>query len=78
MTEEVTQEVEALNVGDLQVMVQVIAAGSQRGAFKPEEMAVVGATYNKLTNILQAQGVETPEQKAQAEKAPKEEEKGKK
>lgn len=49
------QEQQGLTVADLQVMAQVIAAGSQRGAFRANELAVVGATFNKLMAILEAQ-----------------------
>jgi len=48
-----TQEgVAELNINDLNAMKVIIDIASSRGAFKPNEMAVVGQTYNKLTTFL--------------------------
>ena len=41
-----------LTVQDLNVLKQIIDVASQRGAFKANEMAMVGATYNKLEAFL--------------------------
>lgn len=41
-----------LNIQDLNAMKVIIDIASSRGAFKPNEMAVVGQTYNKLTTFL--------------------------
>lgn len=41
-----------LNLNDLNAMKVIIDIASSRGAFKPNEMAVVGQTYNKLTTFL--------------------------
>lgn len=41
-----------LNINDLNAMKVIIDIASSRGAFKPNEMAVVGQTYNKLTTFL--------------------------
>lgn len=41
-----------LNINDLNAMKVIIDIASSRGAFKPNEMAVVGQTYNKLTSFL--------------------------
>jgi hypothetical protein len=41
-----------LNINDLNAMKVIIDIASSRGAFKPNEMAVVGTTYNKLTTFL--------------------------
>jgi len=41
-----------LNIQDLNAMKVIIDIASSRGAFKPNEMAVVGTTYNKLTMFL--------------------------
>jgi hypothetical protein len=41
-----------LTVNDLNAMKVIIDIASSRGAFKPNEMAVVGQTYNKLTGFL--------------------------
>jgi hypothetical protein len=58
MTEAVNQTPEAkeetmdLSINDLNAMKVIIDIASSRGAFKPNEMAVVGQTYNKLTAFL--------------------------
>jgi hypothetical protein len=54
-----------LNINDLNAMKVIIDIASSRGAFKPNEMAVVGQTYNKLTTFLdqvakQAEGAKQP------------------
>jgi hypothetical protein len=41
-----------LNINDLNSMKLIIDVASQRGAFKPNEMMLVGQTYNKLTTFL--------------------------
>lgn len=52
-TEQQPQENAAeLNINDLNAMKVIIDIASSRGAFKPNEMAVVGQTYNKLTTFL--------------------------
>ena len=43
-----------LNIGDLAGLRQIIAVAAQRGAFKAEEMEVVGRVYNKLNTFLNA------------------------
>jgi len=43
-----------LTVNDLNAIKQIIDVASSRGAFKPNEMAVVGTTYNKLEQFLAA------------------------
>jgi hypothetical protein len=56
MTEEVKQEQSAadtqLTINDLVAIKSIIDVASQRGAFKPNEMVVVGQTYNKLVAFL--------------------------
>lgn len=63
MSEQTTdqvQEAEApqagaeLTVQDLSAIKQIIDVASQRGAFKPNEMIVVGQTYTKLESFLNA------------------------
>lgn len=54
MSEQDTQPL-GLTMGDLQVMAQIISASSTRGAFKAEEMAVIGTTFNKIVAILEAE-----------------------
>ena len=41
-----------LNIQDLAVMKGIIDVASERGAFKPNEMAAVGTVYNKLDLFL--------------------------
>jgi len=43
-----------LTVQDLNAIKQIIDVASQRGAFKPNEMTVVGSTYTKLETFLNA------------------------
>lgn len=43
-----------LTVQDLQALKVIIDVASQRGAFKPNEMQTVGATYTKLEQFLGA------------------------
>jgi|TARA_B110000977_G_C11029649_1_gene474692 hypothetical protein len=62
-----TPEVEAaagpdLSINDLQSIKSIIDVASQRGAFKPGEMAVVGTTYNKLETFLAAVAQSQPPQ----------------
>jgi hypothetical protein len=52
-------------VQDLNAIKQIIDVASSRGAFKANEMAVVGTTYNKLESFLGA---------VQAQQEPKKEE----
>lgn len=59
MTEEVKQEQTSadsaqLTINDLVAMKSIIDIASQRGTFKPNEMVVVGQTYNKLMTFLEA------------------------
>ena len=51
-----------LTVADLNNLKQIIDVASSRGAFKPNEMTVIGNTYTKLESFLtavQQQGVGT-------------------
>lgn len=43
-----------LSIQDLSAMKSIIDVASSRGAFKPQEMMMVGQTYNKLSNFLDA------------------------
>ena len=56
-----------LTVQDLTAIKQIIDVASSRGAFRANEMAVVGTTYNKLESFLGA---------VAAQQEPKEEPKG--
>ena len=51
-TEASQETVNELNLNDLNAMKIIIDIASSRGAFKPNEMSVVGQTYNKLTAFL--------------------------
>ena len=53
-----------LNINDLNAMKVIIDIASSRGAFKPNEMAVVGQTYNKLTTFLDQVAKQAEAQKA--------------
>jgi len=55
-----------LTVTDLNAIKQIIDVASGRGAFKPNEMAVIGNTYNKLELFLNA--VASQQGQAQGEK----------
>jgi len=54
-----------LTVNDLSAIKQIIDVASSRGAFKANEMMVVGQTYNKLETFLNA--VSTQQGQAQGE-----------
>ena len=54
-----------LTINDLAAMKNIIDLGSQRGAFKPNEMVAVGTIYNKLTNFLEQVQKQAEAQKAQ-------------
>ena len=49
-----TQGAPDLTVQDLQALKAIIDVASQRGAYKPNEMEVVGRTYNRLNVFLDA------------------------
>ena len=42
-----------LPVGVVQVLAQVVAAGSQRGTFRPNELATVGNAYEVVVAALE-------------------------
>lgn len=46
-----------LNLADLKAFCQIVEACTQRGAFRAEEMAAVGALYNKTMAFLKQSGV---------------------
>jgi hypothetical protein len=47
------QDSNQLTINDLVAMRSIIDIASQRGAFKPNEMVVVGQTYNKISSFLE-------------------------
>jgi hypothetical protein len=49
-----TDENIQLTLNDLSAMKSIIDIASQRGTFKPNEMMIVGQTYNKLTAFLES------------------------
>jgi len=49
-----TQDAINLTIQDLAGLKTVIDVASQRGAFKPGEMAAVGLLYNKLVSFLES------------------------
>lgn len=58
-----------LTVSDLSAIRQIIDVASQRGAFKANEMAVVGTAYNKLETFLNAVAAQqTQNEQAEAPK----------
>jgi hypothetical protein len=58
-----------LSVNDLIALRQIIAVAAQRGAFKAEEMEVVGGHYNRLNAFVQniAPQTETTEDNTSSE-----------
>jgi len=64
--------VAGLNIGDLAGLRQIINVAAQRGAFKAEEMEVVGRVYNKLNTFLNSlapaeEAAETTEEETSSE-----------
>ena len=57
-----------LTVQDLNLLKTIIDVASQRGAFKANEMAMVGTTYNKLEGFLKI--VEQSQKDASKSSAP--------
>jgi hypothetical protein len=51
---EAAPEAAQLTLNDLAAMKSIIDIASQRGAFKPTEMIVVGQTYGKLITFLES------------------------
>lgn len=56
-----------LTVQDLQALKVIIDVASQRGAFRPNEMQTVGATYTKLEQFLGAIAAAQQAQQTQQE-----------
>jgi len=56
-----------LTVQDLGNIKQIIDVASQRGAFKPNEMTIVGTTYTKLETFLNAVAAQQKAQQPAAE-----------
>tara|TARA_B110000483_G_C17947254_1_gene446899 strand:- start:462 stop:686 length:225 start_codon:yes stop_codon:yes gene_type:complete len=49
---EAEQQGQDLSIQDLTIMKGIIDVASERGSFKPGEMAAVGTVYNKLEAFL--------------------------
>ena len=49
-----------LTVNDLNALKQIIDVASSRGAFKPNEMTVIGNTYTKLETFLNVVAQQQP------------------
>ena len=61
------QQAAELTVQDLGSIKQIIDVASQRGAFKPNEMMVVGQVYTKLEAFLGAVQKQQKEQEQEQE-----------
>jgi len=68
-TEAANADAVGLNVGDLAGLRQIIAVAAQRGAFRAEEMEVIGRVYNKLNTFLNSLA---PQEEAAAEETTEE------
>lgn len=81
MSEQQQPNPQELNIQDLATMKGIIDVASERGVFKPNEMAAVGIVYNKLEAFLaevqkqaeaakeaEGAGNAAPEEKAGSEK----------
>ena len=71
-TETVEKESYDLNVNDLNTLKNIIDIASTRGAFRPNEMVIVGQTYNKLTAFLDQVAKQQELAKQQSSEAEKE------
>ena len=73
-TEETVAETAApgLSIGDMATIKSIVEVASTRGAFRAEEMEVVGRTYNKLAAFVQA-ALPQPEAEEAAEEEATEE-----
>ena len=69
-TEVKEAEAPSLTLKDLGQLRNIIDVASQRGAFKPAEFTVVGETYTRLSNFIQA--ITPPESAQPAEEPAKE------
>jgi hypothetical protein len=56
------QDAAELNISDLNAMKLIIDVASSRGAFKPNEMVLVGQTYSKLTTFLESVSKQSQQQ----------------
>ncbi len=56
----------AISLDDVKLMAQIVKIVTARGAIQAEEMATVGAFYNKLIAIIKANTPAEPENPADA------------
>jgi hypothetical protein len=61
-----------LGVNDLKLMARVIQVSAERGAFKADELQVVGGLYNRTIEFLRATGNLDPVQAPEGGEAPAE------
>ena len=54
MENNMTEENPQIGVGDLEAVIQIIDACSQRGAFKGDELASVGSVRNRIDAFVKA------------------------
>jgi hypothetical protein len=62
-----------LSINDLAGLRQIIAVAAQRGAFKAEEMEIVGQHYNRLNAFLQSVAPQTETEETTEEETSSEE-----
>jgi len=46
------EEEQNIQLFDINLMTQIINIGSQKGAFSPQDLEIIGKLYNKLDGIL--------------------------
>ena len=71
MTEQTQPDPNELNIQDLPLARAVIELSTERGTFKANELANVGALYNKLDGFLKAVEEQAKQAKEAAESAEK-------
>ena len=62
-----TESPESISLNDLQVILQIVDAAAERGAFKGEELSSVGAVRDKLSAFLTFVAQAQEEQRAKEE-----------
>lgn len=65
--QQTTEQAPSLTLQDLVLVAQIIQLTSQRGAYRAEELANVGALYNKLIAFLDSVGAITKPENANTE-----------
>tara|TARA_B100000242_G_scaffold145157_2_gene103479 strand:- start:370 stop:603 length:234 start_codon:yes stop_codon:yes gene_type:complete len=67
MENNMTEENPQIGVGDLEAVIQIIDACSQRGAFKGDELASVGSVRNRIDAFVKANKPAQPAEETQPE-----------